>query len=288
MAGSAESIETTPATETTKVVAVRGGGINLNCSLTNAWLLKPEIVACRQFVRIDTQDRRCKTYLRDDFAMVYAIQTLRNRKVAELMRALPTGPKTYKKRELIGRLPPIITVEVATADGLWASVGVLPSCRDFAMLKIELTTTNMDLLREDPAATWAPYIEQPNVFWLARNDRVACHWWDCKKNKWRTKTRLVQFATDMDGRQKQQLVNEKSSDLQCFFEKTHDRATCSDDSAEYDESYESAETIPMLDCGNNVLEPAPEEKLNPVAEATAESVQASAESAQSEANPFTV
>ena len=98
----------------------------------------------------------------------------------------------------------------------------------------------------------------------------------------------MQFATDMDGRQKQQLVNEKSFDLQCFFEESHDRATCSDDSAEYDESYESAETIPMLDCGNNVLEPAPEEKLNPVAEATAESVQASAESVQSEANPFTV
>ena len=76
-----------------------------------------------------------------------------------------------------------------------------------------------------------------------------------------------------------------------LFDMFHDRGntiTCSGDSAEYDESYESTETISMLDCGNNALEPAPEEKLNPVAEATAESVQASAESAQSEANPFTV
>ena len=162
------------------------------------------------------------------------------------------------------------------------------------MLKIELTTTNMDLLREDPAATWAPYIEQPNVFWLARNDRVACHWWDCKKNKWRTKTRLVQFETHMDDTEKQELVNEKSADLQCFFEERHDRATCSDDSAESDDSgesddsYASAGAIYMLDCGNNVREPGPEEKPSSVAEATVESAQASAESASSEANPCTV
>ena len=57
---------------------------------------------------------------------------------------------------------------------------------------------------------------------------------------------------------------------------------------ESDDSVASAGAIYMLDCGNNVLEPAPEEKPNSVAEATVESAQASAESASSEANPCTV
>ena len=246
MAGSAESIETTPAIEATVCVAVRGGGIDLNCSLTKAWFLKPEIVACRQFVRIDTYNRRCRTYLEDNFGMVHAIQTLRNQKVAELMRALPDGPNE-PKRERIGRLPPIITVEVATEDGLCASVDVLPSWRDNAMLKIELTTTNLDLLLEKPQGQWAPEIYQPNVYWLAKSNRVGCMWWDCQRKKWRNKTRIVQFETHMNDTEKQELVDELSADLQCYFEEHHNLPNLiqpgeSDDSVESDDSGESDAT----------------------------------------------
>ena len=246
MAGSAESIETTPATEATVCVAVRGGGIDLNCSLTKAWFLKPEIVACRQFVQIDTYNRRCRRYLEDNFGMVHALQTLRNQKVAELMRALPGPPKSCK-RELIDRLPPIITVEVATEDGLCASVDVLPSWRDHAMLKIELTTTNLDLLMEKPQGQWAPEIDQPNVYWLAKSNRVGCMWWDCQRKKWRNKTRIVQFETHMNDTEKQELVDELSADLQCYFEEHHDLPNLiqpgeSDDSVESDDSGESDAT----------------------------------------------
>ena len=88
------------------------------------------------------------------------------------------------------------------------------------MLKIELTTTNLDLLMEKPQGQWAPEIDQPNVYWLAKSNRVGCMWWDCQRKKWRNKTKIVQFETHMDDTEKQKLVNEQSFDLQCFLRST--------------------------------------------------------------------
>ena len=57
----------------------------------------------------------------------------------------------------------------------------------------------------------------------------------------------MQFETHMNDTEKQELVNELSADLQCFFEERHNRPNLiqpgeSDDSVESDDSSESDAT----------------------------------------------
>ena len=52
--------------------------------------------------------------------------------------------------ELFDVLPPILTLDVATASSMVTSVSVLKSWKQEGVLQIELTQPNSDLLHEDP------------------------------------------------------------------------------------------------------------------------------------------
>ena len=54
----------------TDVVAVRGGGIPLDASLGDAWILAPDVIEGRRFVDIYTRDSRCAKYFDGNYLRV--------------------------------------------------------------------------------------------------------------------------------------------------------------------------------------------------------------------------
>ena len=71
----------------TDVVAIKGGGIHCDQSLSNAWIVKPEYVDSRPFVQIENQNHRCRSYFGGNFGMVNHIKNLRDRTTLDLMLA---------------------------------------------------------------------------------------------------------------------------------------------------------------------------------------------------------
>ena len=81
-------------------------------------------------------------------------------------------------------IPEVIELEVVTRNEAHVTVKVRPSCREKAVLQIELTQENMDILLEEPPAESAPFsprIDQPNVVWVASRNHARCTYWDSKK-----------------------------------------------------------------------------------------------------------
>ena len=103
----------------------------------------------------------------------------------ELNNIRPEGRLSRPRRELIDRIPRVLEISVVTRNGVEATVNVLPSWREKAVLQIELTNENMDLLLEDPPAASAPAftpkISQPDVVWVGCRNHVRCTYWDSKK-----------------------------------------------------------------------------------------------------------
>ena len=144
--------------------------------------------------------------------MVNCIKRLRNAKVVQLMSELDNEEDPNEdhplqtrlpKRELIDRLPSIVTIDAATHLKR-ASVNVLPSWRDGQVLQIELTKANLDLLLEDPAEStpWAPTLQYEDMHWIATRNALRCSWWDSKKCKFRHKWMHVLLTGDMDDEDK--------------------------------------------------------------------------------------
>ena len=105
-------------------VLVTGGGIDPAKSI-DGWLIKFTVVEGKRFGEF-VHNYLCKLYLDNNFEMVEHIRALRNQKVYELMRALkieddPNGEHaqtddglTMPRRELVDRLPAILTINVTT------------------------------------------------------------------------------------------------------------------------------------------------------------------------------
>ena len=165
-----------------EVVAIRGGGINLESPLMHAWVVKPVMIAGRRFVPIYTRDYRCQQRFENNFRMVHHITKLRNDKVMVSMSQLAAeddpnednpvlqGMPSRPKKVLIDQLPEVLLIKADTQSGLEAAVHVLPSWLERGVLNIELNQENMDLLLESPPAASAcpfvPGIGQPNVSWV--------------------------------------------------------------------------------------------------------------------------
>ena len=215
----------------TRVVAVQGGGIDpsaVDCG--NAWILQPTLTEGKQFAEIYTGQYHCKQFLGNNFKMVNCIKRLRNAKVVELMSEVdneedpnedhPLQKTRLPKRELIDRIPPIVTIDVATHT-MRTSVNVLPSWRVGQVLQIELTEANLDLLLEEPAesAPWAPTIQYESMCWVGTRNALKCTWWDSKKRKYRHKWMPVLLSSDMDDEDKDRAVAEAANELQHFRDK---------------------------------------------------------------------
>ena len=160
------------------------------------------IVDGKKFGDIYVRNYGCKRFVVTEFQDGAAHKKPRNKKVHELMLALSLeddpneenaqtdGTVRMPKRELIDRLPKIITIDVTTTS-MVASVDVLPTWRDDGVLQIEITQSNLDLLLEEPPAEpapWKPEIEQQDVYWVESRNHVRCTYWDSKKLKRRYKS----------------------------------------------------------------------------------------------------
>ena len=173
------------------VVYVTGGGI----TNTVGWVIGPiTMVGGKKFGDMCPKARGCKQFLGDNSKMMQYIKNRRNEKVYELMQALSLEDDPNEEnaridttvrrptRELLDRLPPFITVDVATATSerqvIVTSVDVLPTWRDVGLLQIEVTKSNLDLLLELPAAPapWKPEIEQQDVRWVDTRHHLRCRY----------------------------------------------------------------------------------------------------------------
>ena len=139
------------------LVGVLGGWLDPTATVTNggAWVLVTHCCHGKLFADIPFTGR-CKAYLGDNNKMLEYIKRLRNEKVHELMLEAANQPGNRDtllwKRELFDLIPPIITVNVATASSMVASVNVMTSWRTRAVLQLEVTQRNIELLLEEPAA----------------------------------------------------------------------------------------------------------------------------------------
>ena len=228
----------------TDVVAIRGGGIPVDQSIQCAWLVQPEEIDGRRFMKVSTQDGRCRLYFGGNFGMVNHIKKLRDLKTLDLMRAaahegedpnasfsdptnnnkLPERPK----RELIDLIPKIIDIDVSTNNGIQATVSVIPNWRDRAVLQIELIQENMDLLLEAPPAESAPFNPNlegfPDVKWVVKRSHVRCSYWDSKHEMWKMHSQRVEFAADDTPEDKDVIVTVAAAAVQEFHKNHHNLA----------------------------------------------------------------
>ena len=137
--------------------------------------------------------------------------------------------QNHTKKELIDKIQKTIEVEVETRNGVHHTVRVVPSWRERSVLQLELTHDNLNLLLEEPRPeaappVFTPRIDQPNVVWVNARTQVRCKYWISKKKKWKTTSRPIDFDSDMDDDQKQDVVNREAMALQDYFDANHDRA----------------------------------------------------------------
>ena len=216
----------------TDVFAVTGGGLS---ETGNAWIITPMLVDGKQIGDIYNRDHITGKFVGNHFAMVEHIRNLRNQKVKELMEQLSAGEDpnnedaqidgtlSKPKRELVDRLPKILTIAVATASVV-ASVKVLPSWRDNGVLQLEITQPNLELLLEQPpaeSAPWTPQIETANVSWRSSTNTVQCKYWDSKTSKYRSRSIEVKIGSEMDGEAKQRLVKRAIDELEDYYASHH-------------------------------------------------------------------
>ena len=227
-------------------VAIRGGGIDVECNLASAWIVEAKRVnderevlpVERHFVPVQTGVYRCQKFLKNRKGMVNHIIELRNEKVKELMKALPRAEDpndsyassdaatNRPRREMIDQISNVITVDVVTTTGMASSVNLLPTWREREVLAIELTEENLDLLLEDPpagSAPWSPEINEPDVTWLPRRRELRCQYYDSLKGRRVTKSMQVDFGHCLTDEDKQEQVDKVARELQRYFDEN-----CSD------------------------------------------------------------
>ena len=138
------------------------------------------------------------------------------------------NPKTadilsMPKKELYDQLPKTITLDVTTTS-MVASIIVLPSWRDQAVLQIEINETNLDLLLEEPLVAplqFRPAIAQENVYWIPSRSIVQCKYWDSKKTSMRTKSISMVFTSSMSKECKHEAVHIAAAEVQAYYDTHH-------------------------------------------------------------------
>ena len=213
----------------------KGGDVWCVNVFRGGWVFVPENVEGREFFEIDFS-RQCKGFLGDNFAMVKHIADLRNQKVAQLtaesaLHGDPNEPKPLK-RELVGRIPHILTINVVTAaPSTEIEVAVLRSWQAKEMPHIELTRGNLQLLLMKPAESapfGSPWIWHeirkrvaPDVTWYKNCNLLACEWWDSAECKNKFESIEVITGCDVYGEQGEELITTQARDLQSWFEDHH-------------------------------------------------------------------
>ena len=133
------------------------------------WVTVPNIIQGRTFVTID---HRCRDLFGENGWMLADVKQCRNGKVAELTAESarddgdPNGPEPKRrKRHPMDHVPRIITINIPTRRGTYATIDVLSSWWPSTLLQVELTSDNVQLLLEKPPAESAP-MEHDHKFFV--------------------------------------------------------------------------------------------------------------------------
>lgn len=145
----------------TTVVVIRGGGIAPDAAVETAWFPDTETIEGKTMFTI-TCDYRCKKFLDGREKMHNHLINMRNAAVDKLMQDLaksddpdgddiiaPNIPKRAK-RQMIDDIPKLVELGIQTTTGGPHAVVVASARRYDAMLSMELTEENLNLLHEDP------------------------------------------------------------------------------------------------------------------------------------------
>ena len=123
---------------------------------------------------------------------------------------------------MIDDLPEVIQIKVVTSTGLSIPVSILPTWRAQAVLSMELSQANLDLLLEDPPAKeFKPTMSHENVMWVGTRMMVRCNYYDKATEKVKTKSIKVVFPDGADAGGKQQRVDEAAESCQEFYDSNH-------------------------------------------------------------------
>ena len=171
--------------------------------------------------------------------MLDRIVEIRNKAVMDKMELLettddPNNPggvvqNALKKprRELIDDLPHVITVTVQSVNGIDHEVRVKTCWRESAVLSIELTDNNLELLLDDPAvitpSTFTPELSTDLVRWVHRRQSLVLSYYDSGKDKWRQSVRKVDV--DKPDAEVQDDVDVIVADMLGFRSRRHDPPT---------------------------------------------------------------
>ena len=206
-------------------IALEGGGLNSSTKVPAT------LVNGRLYANIPGKKRQVKAFLGNHVKMVEYIRRLRNEKTHELMLAegdpndvQGDGSLRLPKRDLFDMIPPTLTLDVETTSSILASVNVLTPPRTKAMLQIEATQHNMELLLEEPKKElWTATIahEQKNVYWIASKGLLGCERRHSKLKKWRSKKLSAEISSSMDDSDKHDAIMKTAGILQSFYDSNH-------------------------------------------------------------------
>eukprot|EP00959_Pyramimonas_sp_CCMP1952_P053593 1121028-Pyramimonas_sp.AAC.1 len=115
------------------------------------------------------------------------------------------------------------TVTVEDDRGQSHSVRVFTAAYERTKLTMELTTSNVNLIRAKPRVpdspeVYNPTIREPNVSWLAYRSSCKIRWYDRAAKKWCNKTMAVRGDTHED---MQAQCDKIARVLQVFYEQHH-------------------------------------------------------------------
>ena len=159
--------------------------------------------------------------------MVEHIKRLRNAKVHEFMlyfgdpNNMQGDGSIRLTRASFDMIPPILTVDVETFSSIVTSVNVVASRRSDAVLQLEATQRNIELLLGEPKNdVWTPTFahEHTNVFWLASLSVLRMYWWDSKLKKRRAREMRVKISSSMADSDKHDAVMKAVAVLQAFYD----------------------------------------------------------------------
>ena len=71
------------------------------------------------------------------------------------------------------------------------------------------------------SAPFIPEIGQPDVIWVAARKQVRCTYWHSTKMAWKIKSKHIEFDSDMEEHEMQEVVDREAEAMQEFYEEHH-------------------------------------------------------------------
>ena len=208
-------------------------------SLSDGWMVPPTVVGGgTRMLDLPRGSYQLRKFLGRDFTMYDHIKKLRDRHVVNEMKrkcheveldeeavvnaSLPKRPK----RSMIDDVDDLLTVDVILDDDTLATVRVASTFSYGAVLRMEYTKENMELLLKTPQVLepvvlteFVPVIADINVGWCKPAKGVYCRWWDSDAGKYKRKTMSVKLKGDSDDMQAQ--VDSMAKVCQVFYDEHH-------------------------------------------------------------------